>query len=115
MRATKRSFRPGSRGPGWKVEWPLANGPDPSPRATNFPTMKIPKTLSLKCLCGSEQTLALTFDAYESVPPDGRHLDFVYCDRCQMPIAFELPTGLAKRQRDRYSTITIAQPLRMAS
>lgn len=77
--------------------------------------MKIPKTLSLKCLCGSEQALALTFDAYEAVMPDGRHLDFVYCDRCQMPIAFELPTGLAKRQRDRYSTITIAQPLRMAS
>jgi len=77
--------------------------------------MKIPKTLSLKCLCGGEQCVALTFDLYEAVIPDGRHLDFVYCERCLMPIAFELPAGLAKRQRDRYSVITIAEPVRLAS
>ena len=78
--------------------------------------MKIPKTLSLTCLCGSEQAVALTFDVYEAVMPGDIHCDFTYCERCQSPIAFELPEGLAKRNRDRYSVITIASsPLRMAS
>lgn len=77
--------------------------------------MKIPKTLTVKCLCGSEQTLPLTFDVYEAVLPQGRNVDFVYCESCLMPLAFELPEGLAKRNRDRYSMITIAEPLRVAS
>ena len=77
--------------------------------------MKSPKTLSLKCLCGGEQAVALRPDVYEAVPPDGRQLDFVYCERCQMPIAFELPSGMSKRRHDRYSMITIAEPLRRAS
>ena len=79
--------------------------------------MKIPKTLDLHCLCGGSQSVALTFDTYESVLPGQAHRDFVYCDECDAPIAFELPEGLAKRTPDRYSSVLTAAtaPMRLAS
>lgn len=67
--------------------------------------MKIPKTLTLNCLCGEGCSVDLTFDAYGPVPLGVIHCDFVYCAKCQAPIAFLLPEGLAKRNEDRYSMI----------
>ncbi|MEO8360733.1 MAG: hypothetical protein ABI672_11945 [Vicinamibacteria bacterium] len=67
--------------------------------------MKIPKTLTLNCLCGESCSVDLSFDAYGPVPLGVIHCDFVYCAKCQAPIAFLLPEGLAKRSEDRYSMI----------
>lgn len=99
------------------VGGPFIFGPENERGFDTFRRMKIPKTLDLNCPCGGSQSVALTFDTYESVLPGQIHRDFVYCDECQAPIAFELPEGLAKRTPDRYSSVlTVASgPMRLAS
>jgi len=75
-------------------------------------------SIQLHCLCGHQQSKALDVTEYELVvvTPGQTFFDFVYCGGCKMPIAFELPPGIVKRERDRYSgVVVIAKPLLLAS
>ena len=77
--------------------------------------MKIPKTLTIKCICQAEQSIDLTFDVYGPTQRGRIHSDFVYCHACQSPIAFLLPEGLEKRVEDRYSMVPVlVEPMLLA-
>ena len=77
--------------------------------------MKIPKTLTIKCICQAEQGVDLTFDVYSPTERGRLHCDFVYCGACQAPISFLLPEGLEKRVEDRYSMMEgHAEPMLLA-